>query len=275
MKNLVVTAAILLLVVAGAWAQLNPADRPTWSRGVILNFQESTELGEAFNLIQVECNNQSIFEPANNPAPVNKPDDFPFNSANVGKITTTACDKEGFYIDKEFVLDFTFRPWIWVDVIAPAAGKKVLLVLEAWSDPSVRKEFEATTSEGGVWERLTFDVGGTESFKYGRVGLFFDYGGTTAGEVWYFDNVRQMQPPITYDNGLIEDFETPNRMFWGDWGGCEFTIGENPSKNDANPSNMVGIFYTTAEQWEGACNAERLYPLDFAGANGGSITVQV
>ncbi len=272
------TIVVLFLFIGTitASAQFNPADRPTWSRGVLLNFQEVSEGLEEIPILVVDCGGSAIFEPASNPSPVNKPDDFPFNSANVGKITTTACENEGIYLDKEYLLDFTFRPWIWVDVIPPAAGKKVLLVLEAWNDNTVRKEFEATTTVAGTWERLIFDVGGTESSKYGRIGLFFDYGGTAAGEVWYFDNVRQAQPPITYDNGVIEDFETPNRMFWGDWGNCEFSIVENPdTTGEVNKSKMVGQFWTTAEQWEGACNAERLYPLDFAAANGGSIKVKV
>lgn len=270
-----VTIALLSLLTFSAFGQTNPVDRPSWSRGVILNFEESIDLVEEIEIQQFDCDAVPIFEPASNPKPVSAPADYPFNSTNVGKITTTACTWEGIYLNKEFVLDFSIRPLIWVDVYAPAAGKKIVVKLEAWADNTVIKEVSMMTTVAEQWERLVFDFNGTESNKYGRVVLFMDFDGTTVGDVYYFDNIRQAQPPITYDNGLIEDFETPYKMFWGDWSGCEFTIDDNPDTTGINKSKKVGIYYTTTEQWEGSCNSERLFPLDFDAAGGGSIKVKV
>jgi hypothetical protein len=257
------------------FAQTNPVDRPSWSQGVILNFEESTDLVPEIDIQQFECDRLPIFELSTNPLPVATPNDFPFNSTNVGKITTTACTYEGIYLNTEFVLDFSIRPQIWIDVFPPAVGKKVAIKLEKWDDNTVYKQVEMVTTVANEWDRLVFDFSGTESNKYGRVVLMMDFEGAAVGDIYYFDNIRQGQPLISYDDGLIEDFETPYRIFWGDWGNCEFTIDDNPDTTGINKSRKVGIFYTTTEQWEGACNIERYYPLDFEAAGGGSIKVKV
>jgi hypothetical protein len=270
-----VTIALFLVFTFSAFGQTNPADRPGWSRGVILNFEETADLVEEVPIQQFDCDGIPIFEPATNPMSMSTPADYSLNSTNVGKITTTACTWEGIYLDKEFVLDFSIRPLITIDVYAPAAGKRVAVKLESWTDNTVNKQVEAVTTVAEQWERLVFDFSGTESNKYGRIVLMMDFEGTTVGDVYYFDNIRQGQPPITYDTGLIEDFETPNKIFWGDWSGCEFTIDDNPDTSGINKSKKVGVFYTTTEQWEGACNAERYFPLDFDAAGGGSIKIKV
>jgi len=255
-----------------AFGQINPADRSDdgegWDQGVILNFEE--EAPDTLEVVSFDCAGEDFFQVADNPDPVAKPDDFPFNSAHVGMVTTTACTWEGVFINQEFVLDFTYHPVIWVDVYAPAADKKVVVKIEDFNDNQVFKEVEATTTVANEWERLEFDFSDAEPGKYGRVVLFMDFGSDVVGDVWYFDNVRQITPRVQYDDGVIEDFEQPDRLFWGHWSGAEFYIVDNPDTT-GNAGNYVGQFFTSPELWEGAANVERLEPLDFT--DGGEFSV--
>ena len=259
----IVFAAMFVLSMV-AFAQINPADRSDltggWDQGVIINFEE--EGADTLHVEQFDCDGAQFFQVVPNPDPVGKPDDYPFNTANVGMVTTTACTWEGIFIDQEFYLDFTYHSDIWVDVYPPAAGKKVAVKLEDFNDNQVFKQVEMTTTVANQWERLKFDFSGTEAGKYGRVVLFMDFDGDVAGDVWYFDQVRQMQPLVTYDDGVIEDFEEPDELFWGYWSGAEFYMVENPD-TVGNSSKMVGQIITSPEQWEGIANTEALTPLDF------------
>lgn len=265
-------AAVILLLNVVALGQINPADRSDltggWEQGVIISFEE--EGADTLHVEQFDCNDEKIFQVVPNPDPVDKPDDYPFNTANVGMITTTACTWEGVFIDQEFLLDFTYHSDIWVDVYPPAAGRKVVVKLEDFNDNQVFKEVEMTTTVANQWERLKFDFSGTEAGKYGRVVLFMDFDSDVAGDVWYFDQVRQMQPLVTYDDGVIEDFEEPDELFWGYWSDAEFYIVDNPDTL-GNSSKKVGQIFTSAQQWEGIANTEALTPLDFS--EGGEFSV--
>ncbi len=272
MRYVTLFLAMAFLLSIAAFAQINPADRGDdgegWDQGLILNFEEVAP--DTLEVVSFDCDGVEFFQVAENPDPVGKPDDFPFNSTNVGMVTTTACTWEGVFINQEFVLDFTYHPFIWVDVYAPAADKKVVVKLEDFNDNQVFMEVEATTTVANQWERLEFDFSDAEPGKYGRVVLFMDFGSDVAGDVWYFDNVRQITPRVTYDDGMIEDFEAPDKLFWGSWSGAEFNIVENPDTL-GNTSQYVGQFFTSVELWEGAANAERLVPFDFV--EGGEFSV--
>jgi len=168
-------------------------------------------------------------------------------------------------------MDFSVRNLFEVDVYAPDSGRNVLFKIEVFDNNQDGIEVMATTTVANEWETLTFDFSGSESGRYGKIILFMDFLGTNAGETWYFDNVAQAQAPMSYDDGILVDFENVN-PYWFDFaanivenytGGL--TIIENPFKEGINTSEMVGSFITTdALNFDGSVVVERYVPFDFS-----------
>ncbi|MBL7135885.1 MAG: T9SS type A sorting domain-containing protein [Candidatus Marinimicrobia bacterium] len=256
----VLVFAVILLFSISAIAQINPDDR----FGTYLDF----ESGDS----SVVCNGDTIilevYDPFGIFEKVANPDPNPWpkinNSPNVGKITTTASTWELIFVNNEFIMDFSVRTQFQVDIYSPAAGRNVLFRIEVFNDYTIGKEIQATTTVANEWETLTFDFSGTESGKYGKIVLFMDFGGTDVGDIWYFDNVRQAQPPIRYDDGLLVDFENKN-PYWFNWG-CVFDVVFNPDASGINKSEKVGYFLTNDPDftWEGAVVVERYVLFDFS-----------
>ena len=271
MKRVVTLAvALLFLLNFFTFGQIDPDARG----GIFLNFEEEDNPDvDPLDVEGFECDDTPVFEAVANPDPTSPPTTGWYNSSNVGQITTTACTNEGIRINNEFLIDFTEHPWISLDVISPAADRRVVLRLEVFDNSSDFVEAEDTTTVDGGWETLTFDFSGQESGKYGRIVLMPDYEGTTAGDVWIFDNIRQDRPPIGYKDGLLVDFETKS-PWWNYWN-VDFDVVENPDPSGINISPTVGYFYTTDEgiTWEGATPTERYYPFDFT--DGTTFSLQV
>ena len=261
--SVLVFAAILLFNIS-AISQINPDDR----FGTYLDFESGDSSvvinGETviLEILEVEEVGTPIFEKVANP----DPNPYPKinNSPNVGKITTTASTWELIFVNDEFIMDFSVRTQFQVDIYSPAADRAVLFKIEVFDDYTIGKEIQATTTVANEWETLTFDFSGTESGKYGKIVLFMDFGGTDVGDIWYFDNVRQAQPPIRYDDGILVDFENKN-PYWWNWA-CEFDIVDNPDASGINISEKVGYFLTTDPTitWEGAVVVERYVLFDFS-----------
>jgi hypothetical protein len=276
MKNfLPVFILVILSLILSAPGQINPEERPSSEQGVFLNFEEEeAEDVDPRDVQQFECDGTSIFEAVANPLPTSPPTaPNMYNSANVGQITSTACTWEGIHINNEFLINFSPRPWITVDVIPPAAGRRVALKLEVFGDNTTNIQVEDTTTVAGEWETLTFDFSGAESGKYGRIVFMPDFEGTTAGETWIFDNIRQQRPPIGYNDGLLADFE--NKDPWWGFFLCEFDIVDNPDASGINTSSRVGHILTTdaGATWEGAHTIEPYIPFVFG--SGTHFTVKV
>jgi hypothetical protein len=266
MKTLLLSLfACVLLTSFTATGQINPVDRPLWSQGFFLDFEET---GDAIlDIREFEETGIHIFEIVPNPAPNPLPTSYPgsiYGSATVGQITTTASTWEGIYISNEFVIDCSLRALFQVDVLPPASDHTVALKFEDSKNSTINKQVLATTTAANEWQTLTFDFTGTESGKYDRIVLLLDFESTKAGDVWYFDNIRQTQPEIVYKDGIIDNFETKNGLFWGDWGTPQFQVVENPDTTGGNYSQYVGYFITTNSAWEGASTAEPIAAFDFS-----------
>ena len=260
--NVLVFAVIMLFSIS-VFGQINPDDR----FGTYLDFESGDSSvvsnGDTITLevIEVEESEIPIFEKVTNPDP--NPWPKINNSANVGKITTTASTHELIYVNNEYIMDFSVRYQFQVDIYSPAAGRNVLFRIEVFDDNTDGKEIQATTTVANEWETLTFDFSGTESGKYGKIVLFMDFEGTDSGDVWYFDNVTQAQPPIQYDDGILVDFENKN-PYWFNWGGSEFDIIDNPDDSGINTSERVGAFITSDLTWDGAVVVEGYEKFDFS-----------
>jgi hypothetical protein len=270
-----VCVTFIFLLSLSAIGQINPEERPPDQQGVFLNFEEEeTEDVDPLDVQEFECDGTTIFTAVANPKPTTPPTaPNMYSSANVGQIISTACTYEGIHINNEFIINFSPRPWITVDVIPPAADRRVVLKLEVFDDNSDFIELEDTTTVAGEWETLTFDFTGNESGKYGRIVFMPDFEGTTAGETWIFDNIRQQRPPLGYNDGLLANFENKN-PWWGFFL-CEFDIVDNPDPTGINTSAKVGHILTTdaSATWEGAHTIEPYIPFVFG--SGTHFTVKV
>jgi hypothetical protein len=82
----------------------------------------------------------------------------------------------------------TLRVW------SPAADKKVLLKLEDASNAGVYAEVQATTTEAGGWQTLTYDFGsvaGLDHTKtYNKASVFPDFLAEAAGQIYWFDDAK-------------------------------------------------------------------------------------
>lgn len=84
-----------------------------------------------------------------------------------------------------------------VRIYSPAAGIHVRLKVEAHNDPTLTAETEAITTVANQWETLTFDFSkvatGTNpwnpAINFNKMSIFFDFGNTGSGSVFYFDDV--------------------------------------------------------------------------------------
>ncbi|KAA9037605.1 hypothetical protein FW778_16045 [Ginsengibacter hankyongi] len=85
-----------------------------------------------------------------------------------------------------------------VRVYSPAAGIDVKLKVEDHNDPTRSVETDVLTTVANQWETLTFDfsqpASGTASwnpsFTYDKASIFFDFGNTGDGRVYYWDDVK-------------------------------------------------------------------------------------
>jgi hypothetical protein len=171
-------------------------------------------------------------------------------------------------------LDFGTFQQLQMDVWTPQAGTDVLLKLENATDADVFIEATATTTRGGGWETLTFDLSGLDlSRDYAKIVTFFNFGTPGAGQDYYYDNIRQsnggpqLELPLTFESGELT-YE------WIGFGGASAEIIDNPDASGENLSTRVGQLTKAdgSEVWAGA-SLELPEPLDFS--RGSQISVQV
>ncbi len=87
-----------------------------------------------------------------------------------------------------------------VRVYSPAAGLDVKLKLEDHANGANSCETDVLTTKAGQWETLTFDfshnASGTPawntSFRYDKCSIFFDFGNTGTGSIFYWDDVIKL-----------------------------------------------------------------------------------
>jgi len=224
--------------------------------GVIDNFSVITEEPRTWS--SVDCNSAQVFIVDYDPGDPSNP---------AGKFTSTACTDEGFVMDQTFLpFDFSLHTHISLSVYAPAADKNVAVKMFSSSDETAMKIVEVTTARAAEWDTLHFDFSAAESGMYDRISIHPDFGATTEGEEWWFDNIRHTRGgllPIP-NNGILVDFDTvvPYMHFWGSEN-SEFFIDFNPDTTGINKSTYCGLLFTVEDvAWEGFAIAEKFEPLD-------------
>ncbi len=145
-----------------------------------------------------------------------------------------------------------------LDVYSPAVGMSIIFKLEVHSNTAISVETEMLTTVANAWETIEFDfsnhVANTDPLDianaYNKAVLFFDYGNTGAGDVFYFDNMMfvpavlgAVELPITFDDPLVDyTFES--------WGDNHTVLGVDP----VNPNNNVAFTTkpATGATWAGS-----------------------
>ncbi|MFC4220645.1 hypothetical protein [Flagellimonas marina] len=106
----------------------------------------------------------------------------------------------GFFFDLASKVDFTEMQTVNIKVYSPAADQIVLLKFEDSADGSISKEVQAETTVGDAWEELSFVFSPSDSDKFDRLVLFFDFNGPKdAPTTHYFDDI------VMSEGGEVEE----------------------------------------------------------------------
>ncbi len=87
------------------------------------------------------------------------------------------------------VLDFTNYSKISLKSWSPKVGATVLVKLEN-ADASVFHEVPMNTTVANAWETLVYDFSGAAAADYVKVIVFYDFGNTGDGSVYYYDEIK-------------------------------------------------------------------------------------
>jgi len=142
-----------------------------------------------------------------------------------------------------------------VMVYSPAAGLDIKLKVEDHNDGTHSVETDVMTTKAGQWETLVFDLvqtaPGTPAFNsgyvYDKASIFFDFGVTGSGKVFYFDNLSvfslsQIDLPVTFESPTV-DYTV------SDFGGDASTYTVDPV--DATNHVMKTVKTNGAQTWAG------------------------
>ena len=87
------------------------------------------------------------------------------------------------------VLDFTNYSKISLKSWSPKVGATVLVKLEN-ADASITHEVPMNTTVANAWETLVYDFSGAAAADYVKVIVFYDFGNTGDGSVYYYDEIK-------------------------------------------------------------------------------------
>src|SRR5690606_13467922 len=101
----------------------------------------------------------------------------------------------GFFFDLSAKVDFSELQTISIKVYSPAADQAVLLKFEdSASGGTIAKEVQALTTKANEWEELSFAFSPSDTDKFDRLVLFFNFNGDKGAEtVHYFDDIVQAE----------------------------------------------------------------------------------
>jgi len=149
-----------------------------------------------------------------------------------------------------------------VRVYSPAVGLKIRLKIEDKDDNTKSVETDALTTKANEWETMVFDFSnqatGTAAlntaYTLNKASIFFDFGTTGSGKVFYWDDVQFGVPananaialPLTFESSTI------NYAFTNFDGGA-VTIVNNPASGSINTTAKVAKMVKGAGQsWGGS-----------------------
>ncbi len=121
-------------------------------------------------------------------------------------VTTSGGEKweSVFTVPLSRALDFTAHPPVFsIKVLPPRAGLVVRFSIKQMKAgqsaecPTLWKE--TRTTKAGEWEELSFDFSdlSPKSNWYRKIVLYFDAGGTSSGESWFFDDLQVPDDDLT------------------------------------------------------------------------------
>jgi len=205
------------------------------------DFQDGIHLGWQA-LDQNEPIHGSFQGPVNNPAPnaVN-------NSTQVGcytKGSSAFSTLQGISLNN---FDLSIYGQFNLDVLSPQGGGTVTLILSSPIDGN--KEAEATITTPGEWETLSFDFSAFSGITdFSEVRIIFNAGTANAGQIWYFDNLRQTLVTIDPCAGvvpvlnIIDDYECQRNYVQIFYGASDLQVVNNPHLTPENGSLKVGEY---------------------------------
>ncbi len=168
------------------------------------------------------------------------------NSAKVGEYHDPAgpgTEWAALVINNDDPIDLTTRNQFSIQVWAPKTGK---LLLKLEGGPNAPKEVFVDITEANKWVTYTGDFSDQAGKGHKHWALFFNAGvNGTAGDIYYFDNVRLSAPTTAPP---LEDFEGGLHLGWQPLDQNEPIHGvftgptANPKPNSVNNSPQVGCY---------------------------------
>jgi hypothetical protein len=160
-----------------------------------------------------------------------------------------------------------------VRVYSPAVGIRVLLKVEDHTNNQRSVETFATTTTAGEWETLIFDFNnqapGTAAFNpnftYTMASIFFDFGNSGNGKVFYWDDVKKLATNFVETVSLPLTFESSSLTYtFNNFDGGVATVINNPQSGGSNTSAKVGRMVKNAGQIWGGSWIGLAAPIDFS-----------
>lgn len=134
-----------------------------------------------------------------------------------------------------------------LDVLSPAGGGTVTLILNSATEGNKEAEAEITTP--GQWETLSFDFSAFSGITdFGEVRIIFNAGTAAPGQIWYFDNLGQTEVTIDPCAGvvpipnIIDDYECQRNYTQIFYGAGDIAVVNNPHLAPENGSLKVGEY---------------------------------
>lgn len=162
-----------------------------------------------------------------------------------------------------------------IRVYSPAAGIRVRLKVEDHNNNTKSVETEAMTLTANAWETLVFDFAnqsaGTAalnlSYNYDKASVFFDFGKSGDGKVFYWDDVMFSTTNVTPEYlALPLNFQSTKINYaFSDFGGGHASVVNNPSATGLNTSTKVGkMVKGPGGEVYGGSLIELVNPIDFS-----------
>ncbi|ULQ55227.1 hypothetical protein KJS94_11295 [Flavihumibacter rivuli] len=150
-----------------------------------------------------------------------------------------------------------------VRVYSPAAGLTIKLKIEDHTNGAVSVETDVVTTKANQWETLVFNFlnhsAGTPAFNaasnYDKASIFFDFGNTGNGKVFYWDDVKMAEEPTNPNTlGLPLNFQSSTLNYnFLNFDGGNASVVDNPNASGINTSSKVGKMVKGGGQpWGGA-----------------------
>ncbi len=171
-----------------------------------------------------------------------------------------------------------------VRVYSTGPGLPVRLKVERDTDVTMTCETEATTTATNAWETLVFDFSneatGTAALNfasvYNKISIFYNFGTTGNGEVFYWDDVEfgGGTPPdpclgVSPDPNILDDFECQGNITYSFANATWNEVVTNPNPTGINTTDRVGEFIHWGAGTDGAFGGSLdLAPIDLTNSGG-------